>query len=68
MNQYASQKQGRKKKAYNMRKGLKEERALSLSLGSMTLIIVMMAAVGGVCILSQELVKSLQEFWRQIFL
>ena len=47
MDQYARQKQGRKKKAYNMRKGIKGERALSLSLGSMVLIIVMIVAIGG---------------------
>ncbi len=46
MDQYAPQKRGSKKKANNMRKSLKK-RALSLSLGSMTLIIVIIAVIGG---------------------
>ena len=47
MNQYTLQKQGRKKKEYSMRKCTKGKRALSLSLGSMALIIVMIVVVGG---------------------
>jgi thiol-disulfide isomerase/thioredoxin len=47
MDQYTLQKQGRKKKESSMRKCTKGKRALSLSLGSMALIIVMMVVVGG---------------------
>jgi thiol-disulfide isomerase/thioredoxin len=47
MDLHVRQKRWSQKKAANMRKGVKEGRALSLSLGSMTIIIIAIVAVGG---------------------